>query len=338
MSTSITLKDVARHAGVSATTASRSLTRPDRVNEDTRTRVLEAVQALGYTGNELARSLRQQSSRTIGLIISDLLNPFHAQMASGLEREAAQRGYSALLCTSDEDIGKERGALDLLRRQRVCGVVLEPTEGSRAEVERLVRSGLPVVEVDRISGAAGTAAVLSDNVVGAASAARHLLALGHRCIGTVAGDPSLTSGRERLEGLRAELERAGVPLPDRWVVTARYTAEDGYRAATALLSRQGPRPSALFVANIEMAVGTLQAIHEANLRVPTDISVVSFDDARWATLIAPPLTVIAQDAARLGRMAAQLVIDAVTGTARGVGIHRLPTILISRGSCQPPST
>ncbi|WP_309572759.1 LacI family DNA-binding transcriptional regulator, partial [Deinococcus sp.] len=301
-------------------------------------RVLEAAQSLGYTGNELARGLRQQTTRTIGLIISDILNPFHAHVASGLEQEAAQHGYSAILCTSTEDVEKERRSLELLRRHQVCGVVLEPTEGSRVEVEALVKAGIPVVEVDRMSGAQGAATVLSDNIGGAASAARHLLSLGHHRIATVAGDPQLISGRERLEGLRMALAASGIPLPDHRVVTGRYTSADGYQAALELLARPGPRPTALFLANIEMTLGTLRALKELGLRVPEDISVISFDDASWAPLVSPPLSVVTQDPVGLGRIAAQIIINAVSHVPDTVpAVQRLPTTLVLRRSCGPPN-
>ena len=337
MSVTVTLRDVARLAGVSTTTVSRTLSKPQRVNSETRDRVQQAAEALGYTGNEMARSLRQQDTRTIGLIISDILNPFHAQVAGGLERYASEQGYSAILCNSDEDVNKERASLELLRRHRVMGIVLEPTEGSRAEVEAIVRSGIPVVEVDRVSGAVGAASVLSDNIGGAAVAARYLLSLGHRRIATIAGDQQLTSGRERLDGFRAALETADISLPDAWIVTGRYTDDEGYRAARTLFSASVKKPTGLFVANIEMTVGALQAIRELGLRVPQDVSVISFDDARWATLITPPLTVVAQEPDALGRTAARLILDAVIrpGHTLAPTVHRLPTHLIARGSCLP---
>jgi DNA-binding LacI/PurR family transcriptional regulator len=337
LSAAVTLKDVARLAGVSTTTVSRTLSNPQRVNSETRERVQQAAEAIGYTGNEMARSLRQKDTRTIGLIISDILNPFHAQVAGGLERYASERGYSAILCHSDEDVNKERASLELLRRHRVVGIVLEPTEGCRVEVEAIVRSGIPVVEVDRVSGATGAASVLSDNIGGAAVAARYLLSLGHRRIATIAGDQQLTSGRERLEGFRAALGSAGISVPDAWIVTGRYTDDDGYSAAQTLFSAAGTTPTALFVANIEMTVGALQAIRELGLRIPEDVSVISFDDARWATLITPPLTVIAQEPDALGRTAARLILDAVIrpGQPLSPTVHRLPTHLIARGSCLP---
>jgi DNA-binding LacI/PurR family transcriptional regulator len=334
----VTLEALARHLGLSTATVSRALMRPELVARTTRERVQAAAQELGYAPNEVARSLRQRSSRTIGLVISDILNLFHAFVAKGVEDAAAARGYTMFLCNSSEDPRKEQAQLDLLRTHQVRGIILEPA-GTAESVEALVRLGMPVVQVDRISGARGVPGVVSDNLGGAATAARYLLDLGHRRIATVAGDPGISSGRERLEGFRAAMAAEGVPLPQRWVATGRYTFDEGYRATTDLFTQAGEAPTALFCANVEMTAGALHALRSLNLRVPDDVSVIGFDDARWALLTDPPLTVVAQDPYALGRRAAEIILDSFDAAPpEAVQVHRLPTRLITRRSCAPVVT
>lgn len=328
----ITLEEVARKAGVSVSTVSRALTRPDRVARATREKVIEAANALGYAPNQLARSLRQRASRTIGLIISDIQVPFHSEVAKGVEDTAQARGYTTILCNSDENGEKERTYLNLLKGFRVGGIILEPTEDGVKNTEALVHSGVPVVEVDRISGAKGVTSVLSENLEGAMMAARYLLDLGHTRLGVITGD--LTSGRERLQGIRTALEAAGVELPENWIKHAQYNNEDGYRATLELLA-ESEQPTALFVVSSVVMVGVLRALRERGLRIPRDLSVIGFDDAHWAPLANPPLTVIAQSGYLLGQRAAEIILETLEGARKkpGAKVVRLPTRLIERESC-----
>jgi LacI family transcriptional regulator, repressor for deo operon, udp, cdd, tsx, nupC, and nupG len=333
----VTLESVARKAGVSVSTVSRALTRPDRVAKDTRESVLEAAQEMGYAPNQLARSLRQRGSRTIGLIISDIQVQFHGEVAKGVEDTAQAHGYTTILCNSDEDGAKEKTYLELLKGFRVGGLILEPTEAGVKNTEALVRSGVPVVEVDRISGAQGVTSVLSENLEGAAMAAQHLLGLGHTKIGVIAGDQKLTSGRERLQGFQNALAQHGLNVPPEWIKYSPYTKEEGERAALELLA-EAAQPTAWFVVSSVLTVGVLQALRTQNIRIPQQISLIGFDDAHWASLTNPPLTVIAQSSYALGQRAAEIILEHLdAGKTRGVkttsSIVRLPTRLIERESC-----
>jgi LacI family transcriptional regulator len=339
----ITLEEVARKARVSVSTVSRALTRPDRVARETREKVLEAAQELGYAPNQLARSLRQRASRTIGLIISDIQVQFHSEVAKGVEDTAMARGYTTILCNSDENGSKEQTYLDLLKGFRVSGIILEPTEGNVAAIEHLVRGGTPVVEVDRISGARGVTSVLSENIKGVTEAVQYLRALGHRRIGFIGSDLRLTSGRERLQGFQNAMRAVGLEWYESWVETATENTDlEGYRAARTVCS--GPEgPDALLVASSAMAGGVLRALRELELRVPLDLSVVLFDDPRWASFADPPLTVIAQDAYGLGARAAEIILSSLERGAKKPKraqqrpqTVRLGTRLIVRDSCRSP--
>ncbi len=333
----INQKDVARLAGVSTSTVSRALARPEMVSPETRKRVLEAARALGYSPNQLARSLRKRGSRTLGLIVSDILVPFHAQVAKGVEDVASQFGFATILCNTGEDPEEEARYLEVLRGFQVQGVIIEPTRDAAARIEAFIKSsGIQVVELDRISGARGVTSVLSDNMAGAASAAEHLLDLGHRSFAVIAGDTSITSGHERLAGFQKALQRRGVELDPRWILTCPNTPDGGYAAARKLFSR-APFPSALFVQNAQMMSGVLRAAREVGVRIPDELSVVCFDDTEWTALVHPPLTVVAQQAYELGRTAARIIVESMERGAsrRKARTVRLETRLIVRESSRP---
>lgn len=332
----VRLEDVANRAGVSVSTVSRALNRPEMVTPETRKRVLEAAQALSYAPNQLARSLRKQGSRTIGLIISDILVPFHAEVAKGVEDVASERGFATILCNSSEDPKEEARYLEVLRGFQVKGIIIEPTQEASQGIAALVKSGTRVVEVDRISGARGVTSVLSDNLGGAASAAEYLLGLGHRSFAVIAGDTGITSGKERLAGFRGELERQGVSLDPHWVFTCANTSEGGYQAARELFARPG-LPSALFVQNAQMMSGVLRAVREVGLEVPRQLSVVCFDETQWTPLVSPALTVVAQQAYELGRTAAKIIVKNLgQRSEKQPRVVRLPTQLVVRESCGRP--
>jgi DNA-binding LacI/PurR family transcriptional regulator len=237
------------------------------------------------------------------------------------------------LCNSSEDSNKEKQYLELLTGFKVGGVILEPTEVGVASIEALARAGTPVVEVDRISGAKGIRAVLSDNLAGAQQAAQYLLGLGHSSFGVIAGDIKITSGRERLQGFQKELERAGLRLEPGRIVTCRNTDESGFEAFLEMF-KHNDRPKAVFVTNAQMMAGCLRAVRLLGLHVPKDVSLIGFDDSTWASVVDPPLTVVAQQAYELGRIAAQMILDTIEGKTKTTsGVTRLKTKLIERDSC-----
>ncbi|PNY80709.1 LacI family DNA-binding transcriptional regulator [Deinococcus koreensis] len=330
------IQDVAHLAHVSTATASRALSRPDMVAPGTRERVLQAARELGYQPNVLARSLRQRETRTIGLIVADILNPFHATLAKGAQDSADQHGYTVFLFNSDEEPEKERRAIDTLRGHLPQGLIVVPTSGTREHLSTLPE--LPVVELDRVSGNPGSTTITVDNVGGAHAATRHLLELGHRCIGMIVGQQDISTAVERRQGFRTALEEAGVPSDDALVVPGNHREDDGYRAAHQLLSLPAPqRPSALFVGNNEMTVGAVLAVRELGLRIPADLSIVGFDDSRWAQTMSPPLTVIAQPAYELGRLACEHLIGLLGQARPAPPTHvQLPTELVIRHSTGPP--
>lgn len=330
------IQDVATLAQVSTATASRALSRPDMVAPGTRERVVSAAQKLGYQPNVLARSLRQKETRTIGLIVADILNPFHAMLAKGVQDTADRQGYTVFLFNSDEEPEKERRAIDTLRGHLPQGLIVAPTSGTREHLKSL--PNLPVVELDRESGHASATTVTVDNQGGAAAATRHLIDLGHTRIGMIVGQQDISTAVARHAGFRQAMKQAGLPYQPNLVLSGHHREDDGYRAAKKLLSLPpGERPTALFVGNNEMTVGAVLAARELHLRIPEDLSIVGFDDSRWAQTMFPALTVIDQPAYDLGRLACEHLIG-LLGNARASPPARvqLSTSLIIRQSTGPP--
>ncbi len=332
------LEDVAKLAEVSAATASRALTRPDMVATKTRQRILDAAERLGYQPNQLARSLRQRGSRSLGVIITDILNPFHATLAKGVQDAAAKRDYTVFLFNTDEEPEKERRALETLRGHMPQGLIIVPTPRTKEHLKLV--DNLPTIELDRASGVKDAHTVMVDNAGGARMAVQHLTSLGHRRIGMIVGRLNISTAVERLQGYKEALEDAGILFADELVLPGNHREEDGCIAAHTLLSRpKHERPTALFVGNNEMTVGAVLAIRELGLNIPEDISIVGFDDSRWAKLLQPAITVIAQPAYELGHLACETLLNRLERNdqkAPPSSQIRLSTTFIPRASTAPP--
>ncbi|GGR26049.1 LacI family DNA-binding transcriptional regulator [Deinococcus ruber] len=328
----IGLEEVAKLARVSPATASRALHRPELVALRTRERVEQAALELGYRPNVLARSLRTRGSRTLGLIVTDILNPFHATLAKGVQDAAEAQGYTVLMFNSDEQPDKERRALETLQGHLPQGLIVVPTSQTGDNL-RIV-PGLPVVELDRTSGLPDAHSVMVDNVSGAREAVAHLTGLGHRRIGMIVGRQDVSTARERLQGYREALAAAGLPYLESLVLPGNHREADGRLASMQLLS-QRERPTALFVGNNEMTVGAVLAARDLGLELPRDLSIVGFDDSRWAQTMSPALTVVAQPTYELGMVACQWLLSVIQGNPWPENV-RLPTVLIHRSSTAPP--
>ncbi|MEF2280116.1 substrate-binding domain-containing protein [Deinococcus sp. YIM 134068] len=327
------LEEVAKLARVSPATASRALTRPELVAEATRARVARAAEALGYRPNVLARSLRQRGSRTLGLVVTDILNPFHATLAKGVQDVADAQGYTVLMFNTDEESDKERRAFETLRGHLPRGLIVVPTPAAHVNLDLL--PDLPVIELDRTSGRAGAHTVMVDNEAGAYRAVSHLAALGHRRIGMVVGQQDISTAVERHAGYVRALADAGLPYRPDLVRPGHHREADGRAAAHTLLTLPpGERPTALFVGNNEMTVGAVLAARDLGLNLPHDLSLVGFDDSRWAQTMTPAITVVAQPAYDLGTLACRTLLDLLEG--REVPeLVRLSTTFTQRDSTAP---
>jgi LacI family transcriptional regulator len=326
----VTIKDVARVAGLSQATAARALGGYGYASPAAVEAAAEAAQRLGYRPNGVARALVSRATRTVGLVVGDIENPFFAAAARGLADALEGEGHTVLLANSDEDPVEEQRAIDALRSHRVDGLVLASV--GRAAGLNAIADEAPLVLLDRAIRGVHADAVTVDNRAGARQAVEHLVALGHRRIGIVSDQPSIASSAERLAGYRRGLADAGLPEDRSLVSIGGSTREDGHRAARALLDRDD-RPTALFTSNNFMTYGAVLALRELGLSVPGDVALVGFDDLDWTILVDPPLTVVSQPVAELGATAGRLLLRRIAGDASQPRRVRLPAHLIVRGSC-----
>ncbi|WP_314505042.1 LacI family DNA-binding transcriptional regulator [uncultured Microbacterium sp.] len=324
-----TIKEVAEAAGVSRSTASRALAGTGYVAEPVRARVRNAAKKLGYVVDVTARSLKQQSSRLIGVVVSDLKNPFYAGLASGAARAARAAGYTTVLI-DDGDAGSEESyAAEALVSLRVAGIVGTPV--SDALVTFAIGHGIPVVEVDRRFVPRRASGVVVDNRAAARAATEHLLALGHRRIALLVDETEWTTGQDRLDGYTDALRGGGLPVDDSIVVTSGWDAEDARNSANALFER-ADRPTAVFAVNNLIAEGVWRAAHDRGLRIPADLSLVAFDDAAWMSMVEPGVTAVVQDPGAIGVAAVEAVLAKIRQPGSPPATVVVPTRVVHRGS------
>jgi LacI family transcriptional regulator, galactose operon repressor len=331
-----TLADVAAAAGVSRATASRALGDSPNVSPATRKRVGAAANRLGFEANPLARSLRLGSTMAVGLVVPDVGAAFYAMVLRGVQEVLEAHGYHVLVVSSERAASRERAALQSLRAHRVDGVIVA-SYGGYEDI------GVPAAFFDDIPAGAGVGAVALANQEGIALLVEHLVEVhGHRRIAYLGAPdtaaegatPPVFSGRERLDGFRAAVGRAGVPLPPEYVRTIDpLRVERDVRAVAAELLAANPRPTAAIGGSDTLAVAVLAAARDVGLRVPEDIAVVSFDEPAYADLLDPPVTSLDRHDRELGRRAARLLLDALAGAPRDPDVVRVPLALRVRRSC-----
>jgi LacI family transcriptional regulator, galactose operon repressor len=309
----VSIKEVAAHAGVSVATVSNVLNRPEIVAQATRERVSASISELGFVRNESARQLRAGRSRTIGLVVLDVANPFFTDLARGVEDEASKAGLAVILCNSDDQERKENRYLDLLEEHRVQGVLITPVASEGTRLARLQRRGTPVVLVDSRSPSRGQCSVAVDDVLGGDLAASHLLAAGHERIAFSGGPQNIRQVADRHEGALRAMKRSGLAPGDLAVFRAdALNVAAGQRIGAQLAAlRAGDRPTAVFCVNDLMALGVLQEMTRNRIRVPEDVSIVGYDDIDFAAAAAVPLTSVRQPRQQLGRTAARLLLEEV---------------------------
>jgi DNA-binding LacI/PurR family transcriptional regulator len=332
----MTLHDLARELNLSIATISRALSRPEDVAPPTRQRVLAAVHRHGYTPNETRRSLRTQQTRTIGIIVSDIRNLFFAAVVKAIEDAARMNGYTVLICNADEDSAKEEAALQLLLDRKVSGIINCSTGANLDLLRAFQKSGAVLVDLDRESGLTNVDTVVVDNRRGAELATQHLIELGHLKIATIAGPQHLSNARGRLAGFEDALRSHHIPLKKEHVQFGNFLQDSGYQSAQKLFSARHP-PTALFVANMEMAAGVIAFVRDNGVSVPEEISIVSFDDSFWARYMIPPLTVIAQPMEKMGKCTMELLLARLRGAKPGQTLVFAPELIIRRSTAAPPA-
>ena len=332
-----TIRDVARVAGVSTATVSATLTGSAPVSPGLQERVRAAVADVGYRPDGVARSLRRGETRMLGLLLADITNPFTTAVVHAMEAAAHARGYTLMLCNSDEDVAKERTYLDLLRTHRADGVMLMPV-GFGRDYGQAVRRALdaPTVLVDRTIPGLPLDAVTVDGAAGTAQAVGHMAALGHRRIGILVGPAGVSASDERLAGYARALDDGGLAFDPSLVRDGGFRQGAAYQATLDLLRGAAP-PTALFACNNMMAIGMMRAVAEIGLSCPGDLSVACFDDFDWAEAFQPRLSTVAQPTDAIGATAVELLLDRLADPApRAERRIVLQPRLILRDSCAPP--
>jgi DNA-binding LacI/PurR family transcriptional regulator len=302
----VRIQEVARRAKVSSATVSRVLSNKPHVRDELKERVLRVVQDMGYEPNRVARSLRVSRSSVIGLIISDVRNSFFQQLARAVEDIAYKNGYAVFLCNSDEDPEKESLYVNVLRAERVAGVIMSPTRETTKACKTLLVAGIPAVAIDRSVLGTTLDSVITDNSAATYKLVAHLIKQGHTRIGAIFSDLAITTGRERFEGYKRALREAGLPLEETLVRTGLPMGDDGYRLTKELLESTS-RPTALFTGSKLLTYGALHALHDLNLKIPHDIALASFDKLDWMPSL-PSMSYAEQPAYTLGKAATELLL------------------------------
>lgn len=326
----VTSHDVARLAGVSQPTVSRALRPDSQVSAETRERVRQAAETLGYVPSELGRSLSTRSTRQIAMV-ADVDNPLYPQLVGPLHDAFAAQGYRmVLLAERDEELGGDERLLD----GSVDGAVLTTSQRSAALPVQLTERGIPFVQLNRVSDLVDADSVTADNALGGRLVAELLVGLGHREIGAVFGPKETSSAGERERGFRAGLRAGGVRLPAPRVVRGWFTYQVGFDGMRRLLDR-GDRPTAVFCSNDIVAVGALNAVTAAGLRAPDDVTVVGFDDLAIADWPVFALTTVRVNFEAMARRSAELLLDRLARPGRRPVHQRFPVELVTRTTHRP---
>jgi LacI family transcriptional regulator len=324
-----TIQDVAREAGVSPSTVSRALNGSGYAAADVRRRVWDAAERIGYVPDVNARSLRHRTSRAVGVLVSDLRNPFYATLAAGIEEQLRPAGMHMVLSSNDGDSGDGLDAARTLVAMRVAGVVMTPA--SAESVDLLRKHGVPVVQVDRRIGRSGDA-VLSTNEAAARELTEHLLDLGHRRIALLIDETRWSTGKGRLAGYRQAHEARGLTVDDSLIEFASFDAAAAIKATNRLFTEH-PDVTAVFAANNVLAQGAFTELAQLGLRVPADVSLVAYDDVPWMSMVQPAVTTISQHTEEMGARAARLLLSRLDGTNTGPSkLLRVPASVVMRAS------
>lgn len=327
-----TIKEVAVRAGVSSATVSHVINGTRYVSEAVKEKVNLAMLELGYRPNALAGSLRSGVSHTLGMIIPDSANPFFAEIGHSIETTAFDAGYSVILCNTENDFKKETSYIDVLMKKQVDGMIFIATGERGDSVEKLVRMDFPVVVMDRDFPELGMDVVLADNRQGGYLATQHLISLGHKRIGCIAGPSNITASAARVIGYQMALQENGIIVDPNLIINGNFHPESGWKVAHTLLNREN-RPTAIFACNDLMGIGVIRAATELGLSVPKDLAVIGYDDIELASYAVPPLSTIKQPKIEMGLTALRFLLNRIQEKKIPPQYTILPVTLVVRSSC-----
>ncbi|EOW9101268.1 substrate-binding domain-containing protein [Vibrio cholerae] len=327
-----TMKDIARLAGVSTSTVSHVINKSRFVSDEIAERVNNAAQQLNYAPSALARSLKMNRTKTIGMLVTTSTNPFFGEVVKGVERSCYHQGYNLILCNTEGDNQRMKASINTLLQKRVDGLLLmcSTLEGERLDVfDRY--PDIPIVVMDWGPILFASDKIQDNSLQGGYMAAKHLIECGHKEIGCITGPLIRHQAQMRYEGYKRALAEAGIAINPDWIVESDFECEGGYQAFEKLYQR-GKLPSALFVSNDMMAMGVIQAASQRGLRVPDDLSLIGYDDVHIAKFMAPALTTIHQPKYRLGKAAVDTLLYRLENPDTTAQVVQLEPTLVVRSS------
>lgn len=306
----VTIREVAKRAEVSISTVSRVINNSAPVNQPIRGRVLQAIEALGYTPDKSAQVLKKQKTGIIGVIIPDISNPFFSLMVRGVEKAARSYGYSVIICDTNNELEIENDAINTLVYERVEGVVLTSNQQKNDKITRLLKRNIPIVAADRRLKSTQVSSVLIDGMQDSKLLICYLLELGYQNISFLAGPDYVTTAQDRLQGFRQTMEAHNLPAPSIHSQLSDYTFESGYQAMKDILKSRS-LPEAIVAANDLMAIGALRALEQQQIKIPQDIGLAGFDHIPLSDWIKPRLTTVDIPAYDIGWQAMELLINVI---------------------------
>ncbi|MBA5760979.1 substrate-binding domain-containing protein [Vibrio sp. 404] len=327
-----TMKDIARLAGVSTSTVSHVINQSRYVSEEISERVNRAAQELNYTPSALARSLKMNRTKTLGMLMTTSTNPFFGEVVKGVERCCYQKGYNLILCNTEGDQQRMKSSINTLLQKRVDGMILmcSSLEGERIEIFDKYPD-VPVVVMDWGPMLFTSDKIQDNSLQGGYMAAKHLIECGHTQIGCITGPLNRHQAQMRYEGYKRALNEAGLEFHPNWIIESNFECEGGYEAFNRMYSK-GTLPTAIFVCNDMMAMGVMNAAHEKGLSVPDDFSIIGYDDIHIAKYMSPPLSTIHQPKYRLGQAAVETLLCKLENETRDPKVVQLEPTLVERNS------
>lgn len=312
----VTLRDIAKEAGVSTTTISRALNNKPDVSSKTKDKIIKIAKNLGYTPNLLAKSLRSKKSKTIGVVLADISNPFFSAVAKGVENAARKKSYSIILCNTDEEYEKEEEALQVLVEKRVDGLLITPVQKEYKDILRIKEQKIPLVLVGRHFDTIGTNSVVSDDSLGGFLATEYLIKKGHRKILYISGPLHISSASERLNGYKEALKKYKISFKKKLVRGYTAKMDEAYMLMEKLLKEKLDF-TAIFTFSDFLAFGIMKALREEKLKIPDDVAVVGYDDIEFSSILEIPLTTVHMPKYRLGMEGTNMLIDEIEGKNSG---------------------
>ena len=312
-----TMKDIARRTGLGLATIS-SYFNGGNVREKNRIKIEEAIEELHYEVNEVARGLKTNATRTIGVVIPELNNTFCAEIITGMEDVLRSHGYATIVCDCRTDKKLEREAVEFLIRRRVDGIINMPVDEEGNHLKRFQKTGKPIVLIDRKIQGINCDSVLVDNKKAAEDAVRYFIERGHQNIGIIGGPEEVFTAQERMAGYYKALESAGIPVSESLIWHGDYTIQGGVRGLEELV-QNNPEMTAVFVTNYEMTMGAMIGVNELGIRIPEQLSMIGFDNLQFARACNPKLTIVAQPTDGIAKEVAKVMLDRLENTGEASG-------------------